>query len=261
MISTCNEVAGQRHPCKSPSLEDTVESVVPVTYQDASDGRYLNYINRQCAMCNHIPNDTRLIEWDFEIKCDSILSITDKNLLATIGEKGCNMFFVPPGYYQYFLETCDIPSYQIAQCNETGLWKNYNETIDQGCKAFVDPFNQTYKNYYCYLCNVDNALPHDEWYCEDPFEAQLGPNPFFDIRLSLDLMEQAKKDELLTCDDLTKQFQDMKSVSYGNTEKHVISVHSKIDKTKVLKTDNRLMQVKSIAECSKRAFCNTFDLH
>ena len=23
----------------------------------------------------------------------------------------------------------------------------------------------------------------------------------------------------------------------------------------------RLMQVKSIAECSKRAFCNTFDLH
>ena len=29
----------------------------------------------------------------------------------------------------------------------------------------------------------------------------------------------------------------------------------------VFKTDNRLMQVKSIAECSKRAFCNTFDRH
>ena len=27
------------------------------------------------------------------------------------------------------------------------------------------------------------------------------------------------------------------------------------------KTDNRLMHVKSIAECSKRAFCNTSDLH
>ena len=34
----------------------------------------------------------------------------------------------------------------------------------------------------------------------------------------------------------------------------------KIDKTKVLKTNDRLMKVKSIAECSKRAFCNTFDL-
>ena len=27
------------------------------------------------------------------------------------------------------------------------------------------------------------------------------------------------------------------------------------------KMDYRLMQVKNIAECSKRAFCNTFDLH
>ena len=27
------------------------------------------------------------------------------------------------------------------------------------------------------------------------------------------------------------------------------------------KTDYRIMQVKSIAECSQRAFCNTFDLH
>ena len=32
--------------------------------------------------------------------------------------------------------------------------------------------------------------------------------------------------------------------------KPVISIYSKIDKTKVLKTDYRLMQVKSIAECS-----------
>ena len=29
----------------------------------------------------------------------------------------------------------------------------------------------------------------------------------------------------------------------------------------VFKTNYHLMQVKSIAECSKRAFCNTFDLH
>ena len=27
------------------------------------------------------------------------------------------------------------------------------------------------------------------------------------------------------------------------------------------KTGNRLIQVKSIAECSRGAFCNTFDLH
>ena len=45
------------------------------------------------------------------------------------------------------------------------------------------------------------------------------------------------------------------------TVKHVLSSHSKIDNTKVLNTDDSLMHVKSIAECSLGAFCNTFDLH
>ena len=35
----------------------------------------------------------------------------------------------------------------------------------------------------------------------------------------------------------------------------------KIDKTESLMTNGSLMKVKSIAECSSRAFCNTFDLH
>ena len=38
--------------------------------------------------------------------------------------------------------------------------------------------------------------------------------------------------------------------------KPVLSGHSKIDKTKVLKTNGSLMKVEGIAEC-----CNTFDLH
>ena len=40
-----------------------------------------------------------------------------------------------------------------------------------------------------------------------------------------------------------------------------LSGHSKIDKTKVLKTNSSFMEVESIAECSLGAFCNTFDLH
>ena len=43
--------------------------------------------------------------------------------------------------------------------------------------------------------------------------------------------------------------------------KPVLSSHSKRRPKIVFKTNYRLMQVKSIAECSKRAFCNTFDLH
>ena len=45
------------------------------------------------------------------------------------------------------------------------------------------------------------------------------------------------------------------------TVKPVLSCHSKIEKTKVLKTNGSLIQVETIAECSLGAFCNTFDLH
>ena len=45
------------------------------------------------------------------------------------------------------------------------------------------------------------------------------------------------------------------------TVKPVLSSHSKIDKTKALKTNGSLMKVESIAECSLGAFCNIFDLH
>ena len=41
------------------------------------------------------------------------------------------------------------------------------------------------------------------------------------------------------------------------TIKPVLSNHSKED----IKTDNSLMQVISIAECSLGAFCNTFEQH
>ena len=50
------------------------------------------------------------------------------------------------------------------------------------------------------------------------------------------------------------------SINY-NTVKPVLSGHSKNGNTNVLKTDGSLMQVESIAECSRGAFCNSFDLH
>ena len=44
----------------------------------------------------------------------------------------------------------------------------------------------------------------------------------------------------------------------ARTLKPVLSGHSKIDKTKVLKTDGSLMQVESIAECSKGSILQNF---
>ena len=45
---------------------------------------------------------------------------------------------------------------------------------------------------------------------------------------------------------------------YLNTVKPVLSGHSKIDKTKVLKTNGSLMKVESIGECSPRSILQYF---
>ena len=50
-------------------------------------------------------------------------------------------------------------------------------------------------------------------------------------------------------------------ITENNTVKPVLSGHLKLDKTNVLMENGSLMKVKSIAECSTGAFCNTFDLH
>ena len=54
----------------------------------------------------------------------------------------------------------------------------------------------------------------------------------------------------------------IKSADFNKyTVKPVLSDHSKRRPKLAFKTNHRLMKVKSIAECSKRAFCNTFDFH
>ena len=53
----------------------------------------------------------------------------------------------------------------------------------------------------------------------------------------------------------------MEPKNWHYTVKPVLSGHSKIDKTKVLKTNSSLMKVESIAECSSWNILQNFDLH
>ena len=61
--------------------------------------------------------------------------------------------------------------------------------------------------------------------------------------------------------DTNMEFHKEKWLVFTYTVKPVLSGHSKIEKTEVLKTSGSLMEVESISECSLEAFCNTFDLH
>ena len=57
-------------------------------------------------------------------------------------------------------------------------------------------------------------------------------------------------------------FREINAIFLGfyKTVEPVFSGHSKIDKTKALKTNGSIIKVESIAECYL-VFCNTFDLH
>ena len=63
-----------------------------------------------------------------------------------------------------------------------------------------------------------------------------------------------------TCIIYTRRREKQHQLQINNTLNPILSSHSKEDRF-VFKSGNRFMQVKSIAECSGGAFCNTFDLH
>ena len=60
---------------------------------------------------------------------------------------------------------------------------------------------------------------------------------------------------------LAHQFKHVRLELKRNEVKPILSGHSKVDKTKVLKSWGILMQLKSTEECSTRAFCHIFVLH
>ena len=93
------------------------------------------------------------------------------------------------------------------------------------------------------------------------FWGLVGIKPAFEVCVTVKLntacseKEASRNIEVLYVASLTQSFQ------IANTVKPVLSSHSKMDETKVLKTNCRLVKVESVAEFPFGAFCNTFDLH
>ena len=134
------------------------------------------------------------------------IQIDSEDFLQTVEEKRCNVFYWPPATIP--TKRCNIPTYSISKCNMTGYWQEYNETIDSACEAFLDPFNLTYKNYFCYLCN--KYEDHELKYCQARKDIT-GVTPPFTALLDIGEVEAEERDELPKCDTLN-QFWDYKRV-------------------------------------------------
>ena len=142
------------------------------------------------------------------------LQLPDDNILSKIKETKGNIHFVPPDFVT--TTDCIWPPYSVSKCNQTGKWPKYDEKIAIGCDAFVDPFNQTYKNLFCYLCNTDfdvELVPSlINGTCQEyelpPF-TDVSP-PFFAL-LDINEIKTEQNSNEFSCD--KSQFKDDKMVS------------------------------------------------
>ena len=134
--------------CENNPITGNVGDIIPVTDLVSNT----HYKNIHCARCNGKGDTNIMATWSLKIHNDVFNKFPEKDLLAKIRSSKGNIFFVPPDYIM--VDACFLPPYTISRCNVSGLWSSYDEYIVQSCNLFIDPFNSTYKNSFCYLCNI-----------------------------------------------------------------------------------------------------------
>ena len=190
--------------CENPGSVDSIDATLPVMNSSHI------FRNKYCAFCNNV-GVTELVSFQMNIQWASTIAVTYKDILRSIREQNCNIF-----YRVYSLDLnpalkCSIPVFKISQCNESGLWPIHNATIKQACEAFIDPFNSTYQNYFCYMCNSGEIIPPDSWHCPPPFDMVQDQSPGFSMVLDISALINMGTGDL-RCD-LFEQLLDYKMVS------------------------------------------------
>ena len=209
-ISTCN--ASYPNPtirslCETPDPDTYLETLYPVT-----DYTFLRtYRNQFCALCDDNADLKKVVRWEINVSCNAFDAITHEQMVRIIKKRQCNITFKAPEKKK--VQGC-IP-YTISTCNVTGQWRVYNETLETACNSFVDPYNYTYKNVFCYLCNTDDSDHVDQRHCPK-IKMKLGSvsgyTPPFLAIMDLNAVSKYQTNENLQCNKAT-QFTDNKLVS------------------------------------------------
>ena len=207
MITKCSGETNAYEPyykrCTTVDTNDFLNSVTPVTVQN------LTFKNKFCAYCNGVSESEQMTYWDMEIGCDSSISPTDDDIYDQLVGRNCTLNFKTPD--EVFAIPCSEQRYSISVCNTTGRWPMYNHAVELACQSFVAPFNRTYQNYFCYVCNTDQPQAPEDWHCP----ALRGDDnkflPPFIALINIDAVQHWRKDNQLECN-IVNQFQDKKKV-------------------------------------------------
>ena len=212
MVSKCRRPVKDRRikeMCENPpNDEDSFESVYPIL---STETEYF-YKNRFCAICDGIdPASIIDSHWTVDVSCGDFISVATDNLLKKLKKENCTIISVPPDKENMIYDNiCYLPPFQISQCNVTGKWSKYDKDVELACRSYTDPFNSTYKNYHCYVCNVATPEPVIDWKCYAIQENNPGAETF---QVSFDLhgIRMLEATSRLNCDTST-QFVDYKKV-------------------------------------------------
>ena len=192
--------------CKNPGLDGSLESVIPVILVATDEV----YRNKFCVLCNNIELHDNIIYWNLDIYADKFLRFPQENLLTTVRSKRENIFFRPPKFIAK-PQPCYMPDYTISKCNETGLWDLYDAETELACNSFIDPYNRTFKNIFCYKCNQEKTSQNISKNAECDKPMYESKTPVFIASVNRDTAMGYNTIEKLQCGN--EQFYDQISVS------------------------------------------------
>ncbi|KAK3589598.1 hypothetical protein CHS0354_043059 [Potamilus streckersoni] len=129
---------------------------------------HVTYRNKYCASCH---GDHDFIRWDRFARCESQFDIntisTMNEFKYAFAEYSCSLLYeFPSSLPPIPLKPC-IYNYGddiISTCNKTGLWVDYDPSIEWACEHFVpgDLFLYDFRNIFCYMCNPSIATIHHD---------------------------------------------------------------------------------------------------
>lgn len=183
-----------RRKCRYANKTEDFLSLVPVV----STSNSLSYRNRYCFECH---NASGLHAWDMSIEDCSFtppynLISTFNEILETAEEFQCELTLKPnreifhrqcgfrtptifpattmysPNLWWYCTNMnihrffdCHgqkfIANKTVGNCNDTGLWQNYDKSLVTGCESGKEigmKWKGSFKNLHCLLCNTDSNL-------------------------------------------------------------------------------------------------------
>ena len=91
----------------------------------------------------------------------------------------------------------------VNTCKVSGLRRNFDATLKRACESFIDPYNHTYKNVFCYMCNQVNLTSLTNIYrteCQSRDLDRESRNFQFSATIDLDSVQNRNKPSILICD-------------------------------------------------------------